>query len=176
MQKPAVIHLVPHIPIDEKDQRSAFHLLLLYGDWPDGLENSLVPEGSTAVETLDRVKHTLPEYIRISLEKRSLHETNLRNVGTPVGPNEDPLAATAEQFDEFLHDQHGLDDAATYEPDDLQDITAAAINLTPSSRIYEWATLENVKYLRNFIANLKAEQLQKGSEKLCMTTEEQTKN
>ena len=153
MMKPAVLHLTPHIPLSEKEKNGAFHILLLYSNWPDGDEKNLVPDGSTAVETLQYVKDALPEYVKITLEKRLLHESNLRNTGTPVAII-DPIITT-EEFDDFLHDAHGLDDAAiNFQPDDLADVTADPMGVIPSSRIYENAPKEHIKYLMNYITNL----------------------
>jgi len=77
-----VITLSPYIAVDEKDERSAYALLLLYGDWCDG-EEGLVPEGSTAVEQLQRVKANFPTYVTISLNKRSESDGFLANCGEP---------------------------------------------------------------------------------------------
>jgi len=77
-----VITLSPYVAVDEKDERSAYALLLMYGDWSEG-EAGLVPEGSTAVEQLQRVKANFPVYVTTSLTKRSDSDRFLADSGEP---------------------------------------------------------------------------------------------
>ena len=55
-KKQAVIHLSPHIPIDTKDEHSAYSILLLHCVWPDGREENIRPPGHTARERLAEMR------------------------------------------------------------------------------------------------------------------------
>ena len=48
--KANVIHLVPYAPINLKDEKCCYALLLLYIPWPHGSENELLQEGQNAIQ------------------------------------------------------------------------------------------------------------------------------
>ena len=52
--KQSVICLSPHLPVDESDERCAYALLLLYGDWCSG-EAGLLGDAATAVQRLAEI-------------------------------------------------------------------------------------------------------------------------
>jgi len=57
-RKPAVIHLSPHVPVSDMDERSAFSVLLLHHLWPTCSDKELYPADSTALKHLAELEST----------------------------------------------------------------------------------------------------------------------
>ena len=48
--KASVVHLVPYAPVNLKDEKSCFALLLLYIPWPNGSEDEMLGDSKSAIE------------------------------------------------------------------------------------------------------------------------------
>ena len=76
-RKAAVLHLSPHVPINLSDERSAYMILLLHRVWPNGLEENILENDRSAVETLSTCE--LPSYVHkllgiVQQSEKSLEE------------------------------------------------------------------------------------------------------
>lgn len=120
-----MISLTPYLQVDETDERCAYALLLLYGDWGMEGENSLLPNSCSAVEQLANLKPSLPPYVLTSLQKRLDSDTKLANTGEPFTDINDKKyqpdflhcddSAKSNEYDGITGDQYN----AEYSADDI---------------------------------------------------------
>jgi hypothetical protein len=78
----AVINMAPYISIDLNDERSCYAILLLHVPWPDGGEEFIVNQGSTAVQTLQEARKRpgdVPPYLENLLTKQKLSQEHLHD-------------------------------------------------------------------------------------------------
>jgi hypothetical protein len=66
MRKKIVLHLSPHIPVNEDDEKSCYAILLLHSIWPNGNEDDIL--GSPALTPVERLRflrisNMLPGYV-----------------------------------------------------------------------------------------------------------------
>ena len=182
-KKKAILRLAPNIPVNENDERSAYSTLLLYSNWgAKGMDSILLDVDGitilTAVEKLQRIKSTLPEYVMKSLARTAHSEAMLANTGKV--DDQKPL-----DFDAMMEDRCDVDAGAEEPGEDGEfeldgntgrvkpyanieaqrmdslddDDTAASTNLT----MYETRP-EKMKGLLEFVADqdkLRREQIQK---------------
>jgi hypothetical protein len=115
-----VIMYNPHFNINEKDEKSAYALLLLHGTWGmEGEDGLLQHEGHTltAVAKLAAIKESLPEYVRKAMSARHHHESILANTGVPDNGDHtmspeviaEMIEANEEHVDAPIHSDHNPD-------------------------------------------------------------------
>jgi hypothetical protein len=104
LAKAAIVNTCPFIPIDNNEEDSAYATLLLHTPWPQQGEEHIVPEGSTAVETLRHLIESdqLPTYVKPMLNKQATSFAITANQGVQTTThNDDHNSDSESEPDEY---------------------------------------------------------------------------
>jgi len=88
---PFVLQFCPFVPFNLREEANAFATLLLHVPWPDGAEDGVVPEGSTAVHHLEhlRAQKLLSPFVDKMIADTQRIYADLQNNGV-AGRNYEP--------------------------------------------------------------------------------------
>ena len=81
--KASVVHLVPYAPVNLKDEKSCFALLLLYIPWPNGNEDEMLGDSESAIEAWNNLEErdNVPAFAK-SIVSNDIHRQEL-DIGEP---------------------------------------------------------------------------------------------
>ena len=81
--KASVVHLVPYAPVNLKDEKSCFALLLLYISWPNGNEDDMLGNSESAIEAWKNLEESdnVPAFAK-SIVSNDIHRQEL-DIGEP---------------------------------------------------------------------------------------------
>jgi hypothetical protein len=132
--KSAVIHYRPYFKVDETDESSCSCLLLMYIPWPNGLEEELIGEGDTAVDTWQTMKTggKIPLFAA-HFVGRELHRLGL-SVGKPVNDADGHAEHSNrrdddENVDAFCHNDNTRDIIPFYDNSTLVNVQGVDFNV-----------------------------------------------
>ena len=163
MKKARVITLTPHIPVDGKNERHAFSILLQYGDWEGGEEN-LLRSCSSAIKRLEQIFHSLPSFVTDSIISKQQQEElfnntpHLNDVAEPPDETEDIL-----EFDNTFNNNN-LNNYPGVIPENME--------IPEQCAVIRNASQSNMAYLSNFIKNRQEEFKQNTSRKFSLKAAE----
>ena len=79
--KASVVHLVPYAPVNLKDEKSCFALLLLYISWPNGNEDEMLGDSESAIEAWNN----LEERDNVPVFAQSIVSNDIRRQELDIG-------------------------------------------------------------------------------------------
>lgn len=159
MRKLSVLCLTPHIPIDETNERSAYSILLLYGEWGEGGELSLGQP--TAVQALAEQKSALSEFVMVSLANKQRSERLLANTGEPYIVAADNANTFATEFDELPSSTRNF----------ASSLASVPITHNAERYVYNFPQ-EKMKYLYSYVEHIKESLLQDRARRYTLSEEE----
>ena len=158
LKKPKVINMSPYVPIDNRDEQSAFSTLLLHTPWPRtscSTEEEVVITGesilstNSAVNRLESMESSLKPYLRKSLQYQHRADVLLTNNGRPLSDGVHDISEDINGESIYYGDMDETGFAPVVKP--------AQIVLQEGNNFIEYISSNDEQYYRQFIKTSFAE-------------------
>ena len=163
LREPRVLTLTPHIPVDDKSERHAYAVLLMYSDWKGG-EARLLGDCKNARQRLEQVLASLPSFVTDSILAKKQQEDLFAKIPDldDIAPPPDNVDDDAEDFDNTLTGRHNNYEGIVQEEVDIPVDCSIIRNAKPS----------HLAYLSNFLDNQKDKYSNAHNRKYTLTSAE----
>ena len=142
-----MITLTPHIAVDDKSERHAYAVLLMYSKWEGG-EAKLLGECKTAINRLELVLASLPPFVIDSLLAKKQQEELFNKI-----PDLDEIAPPPDNADEEV--TNDFDNTLIGRHNNYEGVVQEEIDIPVECKILRNCKTSHLAYLSNFLGNEK---------------------